>query len=133
VRVTYTLGKMTFAQEVKSEAEAFEFIAGVMAVFNGEPCGCCGSTETFPQVQKGQHGTFRKFSCAKCTATILLPARREDGGLFYSRTDKDRNPLPHKGWSVYKRDGQQRGSQPSRESDLPVNEDSRTEGGEVPF
>jgi hypothetical protein len=105
MRVTYQIGHATIGQDVKTQAEAFEFMAECLSLFTGEPCGCCGSTETFPQVQKFQGKVFRKFVCKKCTASVLLLARNDDGGLFFCRTDKEKHLLPNNGWSVYVRQG----------------------------
>lgn len=130
MRVTFQVEHTTLAQEVKTQAEAFEFMAECASIFSPEPCGCCKATDTHPTAQKFQGKTFRKFACRKCTATVLLMARNDDGGLFFCRTDRDKNPLPNNGWSVYKREG---GSKPAERTAQSEDRDPRDQGSDVPF
>lgn len=131
MRVTFQVGTLTIGQEVKTVAEAFEFGASVVELF-GEPCGCCKSKDVEPTVQKFGDKVFRKLRCRSCTATLLLFARRDDGGMFPARQDKDKKTLPNRGWSIYKKDGSAPTSQ-AQDTDPRDQPGDGSEGGEVPF
>lgn len=131
MEVTSAWGKHVFKAEVKNFVQAFEFIAKFNEVFTGEPCECCrkkekGGHNVHPAVRKRGEYTFYEMSCGDCGARLAYFQR--DGMFFPQRKGKDKSWLPDKGWSKY--EGRQSGGV---EPDLPVNEDSRDLGGEVPF
>lgn len=106
MRVTFQVGNITLGHEARSVAEAFEMAAGWAEIF-GEPCGCCKSKDVVPTVQKFKDKTFRKLKCTACTAELLLFGR-DDGGMWAVRTDRDKQKLPNRGWSVFKPAGSSR-------------------------
>lgn len=132
MRVTLQVGNTTIGQEVKTQAEAFEFMASVAEIF-GEPCGMCGSKDVEPVVQKFNDKVFKKLRCRACTATVLLFSR-DDGGMWIVRTDKQKQPVGKKGWSIYKKDDKPAERTSQAEDRHPQDEPgSNDDGREVPF
>lgn len=106
MKVTYRHGPVSFEKECATRADAFVFIAAIGEAFPAEPCGCCKGTNTAPTCQKWEDKTFRKMKCRDCGAELLLvfwPASEKGPEkIFPQRQDRDKKPLPNKGWSVYK-------------------------------
>lgn len=131
MRVTFQVGPTTIGQEVKTLAEAFEFMGSVAEIFS-EPCGMCGSKDVEPTVQKLVDKTFRKLRCKACTATVLLFSR-DDGGMWIVRTNKNKQPVGKKGWSIYKKEGQSRTSQAEDRHPQDEPGSNGNPDGDVPF
>lgn len=104
MKVTYRHGNTEFTQECANRKDAFDFIGAISDAFPAEPCGCCGKTNTVPRVRKAGQYTFHEIACADCTATLNI-VFLDDGRVFPGRSNKNKEPLPNKGWSVYKKDG----------------------------
>lgn len=139
MKVRYRMANVEFEHEVSTRKDAFQFVSDMSDLFPDEPCGCCKSKSTRPRVRKHQSYLFYEIVCNDCTAQLSFGQAKEGGGLFLKRWDKEnQRVLPNNGWSVYKKEAGQKpaysGDRPQgREPDLPVNEDSREPGGEVPF
>ena len=96
---------IVLACDVDTMAEAMERIADLGDVFNDECCGVCGSTNTRFQTfnKRDGGGKVYKRVCQEsgCGAGLMYGCTN-DGKLFPSRKDRDKNPLPDNGWNVYK-------------------------------
>lgn len=130
MKVTYTAGRITFEADLKSRAEAFEWVSKIMEIFTGEPCGLCGCKDTHPTVRHAKGYAFYEMVCEAPSCGAKLGYFKKDDMFFASRQNKERQWLPNKGWSKYVPQGQANGGQ---HPDLPANESSADTGGEVPF
>jgi hypothetical protein len=95
-------GNMTVEAEPKSILHAFEVIGQISEFLFPSVCGCCESGKTFPQAKHAQEYTFYQHVCRDCGATFSFGQTKLDGRLFPKLLDRDNNPLPNKGWSIYR-------------------------------
>jgi hypothetical protein len=95
-------GSLTVEAEPKTIKDAFEAVGQVNEFLISEPCGCCKSVNTFPRAKHSGDYVFYEWCCRACGAAISFGQAKEGGRLFLKRNDKNKNPLPDKGWSVYK-------------------------------
>jgi hypothetical protein len=122
-----------FEHEVTSRKEAFQFISDISEMFPSEPCGCCGKENTRPMVRKHDSYVFYEIACGDCGAKLSFGQHKEGGGLFLKRWDKEKNqPLPSRGWAVYKKDGKD-GGKPAYQSQAEDRHPKDETGSEVPF
>lgn len=133
MKVRYRFGNVEFEQDVQDRKSAFQFISDISDLFPDEPCGCCKSKNTRPRVRKHDSYTFFEIVCGDCTAQLSFGQNKEGGGLFLKRWDKDtKQPLPNRGWSVYKKEGGGAKGYTSQAQDThPA--DRPGDGSEVPF
>lgn len=117
MKVKYQAGNITFEQECSNRKDAITFIAQIMEVFTGEPCAVCVAagkpgTNTAPSMRKYQDNVFYAHRCRDCTAELKIVDW--EGKLFLSRQDREKKPLSHSGWQIYKgKDGGSQSAAPS--------------------
>lgn len=108
MKVTYTSGNTVFEKECATRKDAIEFVGSLAEVFTGEKCGCCGGKNTAPGFRKHQESKFYEMRCLDCTATLQIVVM-ENGHMFIGRKDREKQPKPNNGWSVYKAGNQSSG------------------------
>ncbi len=138
MKLTFTSpdGSLRVEAEPKDIRSAFMACGQIQSLLMAEPCGCCKSKRTHPsskEVGKGQEKkTIFQWVCADCEATLFIVVM-DNGRMFPSRQDKNKNPLPNRGWSVY--DPGHRNGQPQNHSQEPNREPQAysQDESEVPF
>jgi uncharacterized metal-binding protein len=125
-------GRMVFDLEASKGTQAIEILASIQEVFEEPCCGCCKSEKIRLQVRKMEKGNYYEWLCNACTATIQIHQRKEGGGLYIVRKDKDNDyaPLPDRGWSIYKPKGESSSSRSRDRDDEPRQEETT---GDIPF
>jgi len=104
MKVIYSLGNVTFEQECENRKKAFEFIGAIGEAFPSEPCGCCKSKNTAPSHKKRGDYVFYEMVCRDCTAALKIVCL-DNGHMFPSRQNKEKQVLPNNGWSIYQKSG----------------------------
>lgn len=112
MKVTYQHGRITFERDCPTRRSAFDFIAAIAEAFPAESCGLCKSSNTVPTSFTWNDKTHLKMKCCDCSAELYIvyfeakPAEGKPEKFFAQRNDKDKKPLPHKGWEVYRKNGE---------------------------
>ena len=95
-------GRLRLTRECASITDVLTFLEEVETVFAHDACRCCGSKNvTFGHAVR-QGYDFYEARCADCSARLQFGQRRDGGGLFPKRKDKQGNVLPDGGWAVWR-------------------------------
>jgi hypothetical protein len=103
MRVRYTRGNLQIEFDAEGPRLAFERLAAVQELFCEPDCGCCKSTDLICTTRDWNDSTIYNLKCVACGSQLDVGQRRADDGLFFKRNDKDKRPLPNRGWYVYKK------------------------------
>ena len=104
MKVQYTTanGRLKFEVEVATGKAAFEVIAAVQELFEEEKCGNCDSPRIRCDVREYDGNKYFKLVCNVCGAQIDFGQHKDGKGLFIKRFDKDKRPMDHNGWYIWK-------------------------------
>ncbi len=139
MRFKFTSGPMTYEGEVRDQQSVFDAVGKLRGVLIPGPCGVCKSHNTYPASRKIKDNIFYEHVCGDCTATRRI-VKLDDGRMFASEKNKNKQPLPNGGWSVYKPkvNGQAGGfgddgyrAPPSRQNEAPAG--AHTGDDEIPW
>ena len=105
MKVSYTTtdNRKTFEADVPNMAKSIQFIADIQEIFEEASCGCCKSSDIKCQAKPWQDGVILNLMCRGCGAQLDIGQRKEGGGLWIKRTDKDGAPKGVNGWYRYQR------------------------------
>ena len=88
--------------QVDSEKDLFRAVANLQAIFAAEDaCGCCQSTDISYRTRIIDDNEYFDLICNACSASFRFGQTRK-GSLFPKRKDEQNQPLPNRGWSVYR-------------------------------
>lgn len=95
-------GKLVVKVEGSTIKELFEQIGPIAEVLDGDQvCGACGSPNIYPRARQAQKFTYYELVCSDCTARLSF-GQHSDGGTIWAKREKDGEPLPNRGWLVYR-------------------------------
>ncbi len=103
-RYTTANGRIMFDIDAQGAKAIFEAIAALQELFEEPDCGCCKSKRIVCNVRDSGEYRYYTLRCVDCSAQLDFGQKRDGGSLFIKRSDKDRNPMPNRGWYIYKRD-----------------------------
>jgi hypothetical protein len=97
------LGGITFEVEGDPK-EIFTQLAAVQDVFGAAATGCggCGCPDVYPVVREYDGNTYYEMRCTQCRCKLSFGQKRDGGGLFIRRKNKDGDWLPNNGWEDWK-------------------------------
>lgn len=96
-------GRLALKVEANSHKDLFRAVATVQEVFEAEThCGCCSSDLVRFQVRTVDTFEFYELACGACDARFEFGQHKNGQTLFPKRRDEDGNPLPNRGWKVWK-------------------------------
>jgi Zn ribbon nucleic-acid-binding protein len=101
MKVRYTTAKCEVEVEGADTKDCFTQLAGAIEVFANAQCGSCDSQNTMPQCRENGGNHFYSMKCIDCGAELNYGQRRQDGGLFPKRKDKEGSYLPANGWTKW--------------------------------
>lgn len=110
--------KVIIGQNIKVEVEGanhtelFENISAAQEVFGVEECGNCHNKHyrfVVRKVEKMEGKKMKEYKyyelhCPKCKARLAFGQHQEGNTLFPRRKDANDNYLPNGGWTVYKKE-----------------------------
>ncbi len=95
-------GYLIETSQVDTEKELFKATANLQAIFAAEDsCGCCQSPYISYRFRTIDENDYYDLVCNACSASFRFGQTRK-GSLFPKRKDDQNQPLPNRGWSVWK-------------------------------
>jgi uncharacterized protein with PIN domain len=96
-------GRLALKVDANSHKDLFRAVATAQEIFEAETaCGCCNSDLIRFQVRCVDAFEFFELVCGNCDARFEFGQHRTGATLFPKRRDDAGNPLPHRGWKVWK-------------------------------
>jgi hypothetical protein len=95
-------GRVTFEMEADNPKALFKKLALVQEVFGAEDkCGCCGSQDIVYRTRLWDGNDYYELHCRECGAAFAFGQKKDGGGLFPKRRDKEGDTLENGGWKVW--------------------------------
>lgn len=102
MKISYKSGEVTIEVEGKDTKDCFAQVAGAVEIFGNGVCGACDSTNVVPNVRNYDGNTYYSMTCRDCGSSLNFGQRKQDGGLYPRKKDKDGNWLGGSGWVKYR-------------------------------
>lgn len=105
MRLHYTSanGRMQFEFDGSTHKEVIQRLAAIQELFEEPACGCCNSKDIRFDVREFDGNSYYKLVCPACSAQLDFGQHKTGGSLFVKRTDKDKRPMPNRGWYIWNR------------------------------
>lgn len=108
LQVRSSNGRLWLKVDANSQKDLFRAAAGFLEVFEAETnCGLCNSNRVRPQTRTVDAFEFFELVCEACDARFEFGQHKNGQTLFPKRRDEDGNPLPNRGWKVWKATGRE--------------------------